>query len=123
VRPLIAGTRDSAEALVSRLASQGIEADASAPEDSGAQTEGVAALAASLLALESRMTAEPPTMVLLADRGDHALAAALVASKLLISVSRVADGGAGGEPGENDPLLAQLSEAVRIEALPTLLRS
>jgi hypothetical protein len=87
----------------------------------------IAALARELLRFESRLRQAPPSAVLLTDRGDTALAAALVATKLLIPVAAVGDEGGANQ---NSALLAQLvdrklsvdSGEIRawIEGLPTL---
>jgi hypothetical protein len=126
MKALIVGAREPTDALAARLAAQGIEADVDAPEGEGAAGEQIPVLAASLVALESRIVAERPGTVVLADRGDHALAAALVATKLLVPVLAVAGNDAGGGSdagtGENERLLALLAESAEIGSLPTLLR-
>jgi hypothetical protein len=123
MKTLIAGSAQAASALAERLADEGIDARTSTPEGGG---DAIQALAASLVELESRIEADRPEIVLLADRGDHALAAALVATKLLVPVTAVADAGNPGEDGpsggENARLLELLADEVEIGALPTLLR-
>jgi hypothetical protein len=123
MKTLIAGSAETATALAERLADDGIDARTSTPEG---EVDAIPALAASLVELERRIEEERPEMVLLADRGDHALAAALVATKLLVPVTAVGasddppDDGAAG--GENTRLLGLLADEVEIGALPTLLR-
>lgn len=106
--------------LADRLASKGLDPKTSVPES---ESHGpVSALAVSLLQLERLMAAERPSLVVLADGGDHALAAALVATKLLVPVVRLDEPGPGGAESGNDGLLDLLADTVPIEALPTLLR-
>jgi hypothetical protein len=116
---LIVGGRDAATGLAERLADAGVEARTSAPAAAG---ETIPELAAALVALEGEIAADRPRTVVLADRGDRALAAALVATKLLVPVLAVADPGGPGTAGENDRLLDVLAEPVKIDALPKLLR-
>ncbi|MGH2953592.1 MAG: hypothetical protein ACRDK9_06165 [Solirubrobacterales bacterium] len=122
---LIAGSLEPTRALAERLAAEGIGAQTSVP---GATREPIPALAASLVELERRISAQRPGMVVLADRSDHALAAALVATKLLVPAALVRDGGDSGSgedvpgAGENHRLLGLLAQPVEIDALPTLLR-
>jgi hypothetical protein len=78
-----------------------VKAGPHAPEPS------VARLASLLVELERSLSADPPDKVVLADASDDALAAALVATKLLIAVE--------AKPGAIDPrtsngrLIAQLA--------------
>jgi hypothetical protein len=91
------------------------------------ETGEIQALAQELLRLESVLCEHPPTAIVLLDAGDRALAAALVATKLLIPVAAVDQD--GGET-KNAALLAQLVDrklsadagGVRawVEALPRL---
>jgi UDP-N-acetylglucosamine 2-epimerase len=68
-----------------------------------------AALAARLVGFEAEMTGQEPELVLLADDSDAALAAALVATKLLIPVAAAA---AASRPSTaNGRLIAQLAAA------------
>ena len=68
-----------------------------------------AALARGLTAFEAEVTGREPDLVLLADDSDAALAATLVATKLLIPVAAVA---AASRPSTaNGRLIAQLAEA------------
>ena len=68
-----------------------------------------AALARGLADFEAEVTGQEPALVLLADDSDAALAAALVATKLLIPVAAVA---AASQPSTaNGRLIAQLAEA------------
>jgi hypothetical protein len=66
-----------------------------------------AGLAAALIELEQALEADPPGTVLLADASDVALAAALVATKLLVPVEAVPDATAGD--GTNARLIGQLA--------------
>jgi hypothetical protein len=122
---LVIGNRVQATELVGSLRTAGVEADLDAqPDDSGAAGE-TAALAAELVRLEALLAERPPPAVLLADAGDRSLAAALVATKLLIPVAAV-----DASDGQNAGLLAQLADrklsadaaeiAAWIGALPTL---
>ncbi|MFL5871429.1 MAG: hypothetical protein ACJ75R_10130 [Solirubrobacterales bacterium] len=65
---------------------------------------------ASLLrSFEHALSAEPPERVVLADESDEALAAALVASKLLIPLAARADATRAASP--NAAVIAQLASA------------
>jgi hypothetical protein len=122
---LLIGDPGSA-ALLEPLLAKGVDAavDERAPT---ADRGEIAALADELLRLESVLRERPPTAVLLLDAGDTALAAALVATKLLIPVAAV---GLDETEGENARLLAQLTDRklpadagetrAWIESLPTL---
>lgn len=80
--------------------------------DPGAPSDGpgsIGFLAAALTELEARFEAECPEGVVLADDSDAALAAVLVATKLLIPVRASAD--ATSAPSANARLLAQLADA------------
>jgi hypothetical protein len=115
-----------AAALLEPLRVAGVEASADERSDYGRRGE-IAALAEELLRFESNLGAARPSAILLTDTGDTALAAALVATKLLIPVAAV---GLEQAEGENALLLAQLADRklsaepgeIRawIEALPTL---
>jgi hypothetical protein len=123
---LLVGEADAAAGLLESLRAAGVEPSVDRPGDVDAADE-IAALAHELLRLESRLREAPPSAVLLVDGGDTALAAALVATKLLIPVAAVGD---EGEGDQNSALLAQLvdrklsadSGELRawIDALPTL---
>jgi hypothetical protein len=65
------------------------------------------ALAETLVALERELERDPPDAVLLADDSDAALAAALVATKLLVPVEAV-EGATAGD-GVNARLISQLA--------------
>ena len=65
----------------------------------------IAGLARLLVSFERSLSAEPPDRVLLADDSDAALAAALVATKLLIAVRSEAD----AATSTNGRLIAQLA--------------
>jgi hypothetical protein len=123
---LLVGEAAAAAGLLEALRATGVEATVDVPghpEDRGE----IAALADELLRFESRLREAPPSAVLLVDRGDSALAAALVATKLLIPVAVV---GAEGKENGNAALLAQVVDRklsadagqIRawIDALPTL---
>jgi hypothetical protein len=75
------------------------------PEPTGGAV--TALLAAALVALEAEFEAEPPDAVLVADDSEIALAAALVATKLLISLEATAEATAADSP--NGRVLAQLA--------------
>jgi hypothetical protein len=115
-----------AAALLEPLRVAGVEASADERSDYGRRDE-IAALAEELLRFESNLGEARPSAILLTDTGDTALAAALVATKLLIPVAAV---GLEQAEGENALLLAQLADRklsaepgeIRawIEALPTL---
>jgi hypothetical protein len=120
---LLVGEADAVPGLLEALRAADVEASVDEPGQPGDQGE-IVALAGELLRFESRLREAPPTAVLLIDGGDVALAAALAATKLLIPVAAVGDG------GENAGLLAQLvdrklsadSREIKawIDALPTL---
>jgi hypothetical protein len=76
---------------------------AAPPEDGSSR-----GLGAELVALERALADDPPERVLLADASDAALAAALVASKLLVPVEAVED--AAGAEDVNARLISQLAE-------------
>jgi hypothetical protein len=123
---LLVGETDAAAGLPEALRAAGVEASVDGPGDPEAEGE-IATLARELLRFESRLREAPPSAVLLTDRGDTALAAALVATKLLIPVAAVGD---EREGDQNSAVLAQLvdrklsadSGEIRtwIEGLPTL---
>jgi hypothetical protein len=123
---LLIGEPDAAAGLLESVRAAGVEASVDAPAAADDRTQ-ITALAGELLRLESRLRDAPPSAVLLVDARDTALAAALVATKLLIPVAAV---GPEAEEGENGPLLAQLvdrklsvdSREIKawIDALPTL---
>ncbi len=76
----------------------------------GADPEGSSApLARALVEFEAQVTAQRPDLVLLADDSDSALAAALVATKLLIPVAAAEPARDPSSP--NGRLIAQLAEA------------
>lgn len=66
-------------------------------------------LARALVELERELQADPPELVVLADDSDTALAAALVASKLLIPVEAAAEATSAGSV--NAALISQLTAA------------
>jgi hypothetical protein len=103
---LLVGEADAAAGLLEALRAAGVEA--SVDEPPGADERGeIAALADELLRFESRLREAPPSAVLLLDAGDAALAAALVATKLLIPTGAV---GVDGAEGENAALLSQIAD-------------
>lgn len=71
--------------------------------------ESIGPLAAAMTELETRLEAERPEAVVLADDSDRSLAAALVATKLLIPVRATAD--ASSAATANGRLIAQLADA------------
>ena len=82
-----------------------IRGDGAAPRDGAGS---VAALAGALTELEARFEAERPEAILLVDDSDTALAAALVAAKLLIPIK--ASGDATSPASDNARLIAQLAD-------------
>ena len=123
---LVTGAPGPAGELAAALRAAGVEASVDEPPDTPHPGE-IAALAAELLRLEASLSERQPAAVVLADAGDRALAAALVATKLLIPVAVV---GVDGAEGQNEDLLAQLGDrklsadpaeiAAWLEALPRL---
>jgi hypothetical protein len=103
---LLVGEADSAAGLLEALRAGGVEARVDEPPDADERGE-IAALADELLRFESRLSEAPPSAVLLLDAGDKALAAALVATKLLIPTGAV---GIDGREGENAALLRQIAD-------------
>jgi hypothetical protein len=76
----------------------------------GAPEPSVARLAGLLVEFERSLSPDPPERIVLADASDDALAAALVASKLLIAVEAAP---AAVDPrSSNGRLLAQLATRV-----------
>jgi hypothetical protein len=69
----------------------------------------IAGLARLLVEYERMLSADRPERILLADDSDDALAAALVATKLLIAVEATPQ--AGGAATTNGRLIAQLADA------------
>ena len=115
---LIVGDSGAAGELAAGLAAEGIETRISVP---GAPQDGVAGLGAAMIELERELVERRPAAVILADRGDRALAATLVATKLLVPALAVAtDRRAAG--GDNDRLVELLAEVVEAGRLPRLLR-
>jgi hypothetical protein len=107
-RTLIVGERLPGERAVQALAAgdrdpQAWTPAAPTPDASGATQ----ALAAALVELEGALEADRPDAVLLADDSDAALAAALVATKLLVPVEATAE--AVGTGTLNARLIAQLA--------------
>ena len=114
---LVIGTGVPPAELLESLHAAGVEAELDAHPGDAAAAGEIEALAAELVRLEA----------LLADAGDRSLAAALVATKLLIPVAAV---GIDASDGQNARLLAQLADrklsadaaeiAAWVEALPRL---
>ena len=77
------------------------------PAGNGRGPESIATLARALVELEARLEHERPESVVLEDDSDMALAAALVASKLLIPIEASATAISGGSA--NGRLIAQLA--------------
>ena len=101
---LLVGESGATAGLLGSLREAGV--DALGDTEPTASDKGeVAALAAELVRLETSLRKSPADAVVLADAGDAALAAALVATKLLIPVALLE--GAGGDNAE---LLAQLAD-------------
>jgi|Tabmets5t2r1_1033131.scaffolds.fasta_scaffold99731_2 hypothetical protein len=114
----LVGHRDAAAALLESLSDVGLEA--SVDEHPTAADKGeIAVLAEELLRLESALAERRPAAVLLADTSDRALAAALVATKLLIPVAAV---DLDGTDGANARLLAQLADR-KLSAEPGEIRA
>jgi hypothetical protein len=124
MKVLLVGESEAVGGLLESLRDDGVEARADAGPTGSGMGE-IAALADELVRLEAGLRESPADAVVLADAGDSALAATLVATKLLIPVVFVA-----GAQGGNAELLAQLADRklsadageIRawIEALPTL---
>jgi hypothetical protein len=102
----LVGDRDAAAALLESLSDVGTEASVAEHRLAAGKGE-IQALADELVRLESALEEQRPAAVLLADASDHALAAALVATKLLIPVATV---GVDGAEDANARLLAQLAD-------------
>jgi hypothetical protein len=124
---LVIGAPGPAGELAAALRAAGVDASVDEDRPDEPQSGEIAALAAELLRLEASLSERQPAAVVLVDAGDRALAAALVATKLLIPVAVV---GVDGAEGQNEDLLAQLGDrklsadpaeiAAWIEALPRL---
>ena len=126
MKALVTGAPEPAAHLAESLRAAAVEAVADeVPEDA---SEGeIAALAQELVRLEDALLELQPAAVLLVDADDRSLAAALVATKLLIPVAAI---GLDGAAGENALLLTQLvdrklsadSEEIAgwMEALPNI---
>jgi hypothetical protein len=122
---LLVGEAGAAASLREWLRAAGVEASVDEPPDADDRGE-IAAFANELLRFESSLGETLPSAVLLVDAGDTALAAALVATKLLIPTAAAVD----AAEGANAALLAQLVDrklsadsreiAAWIEGLPRL---
>src|SRR5919106_3407415 len=95
---LVIGAPGPAGELAAALRAAGVEASADEDRPDEPQSGEIAALAAELLRLETSLSERRPAAVVLADAGDRALAAALVATKLLVPVAGV---GLDGSEGPN----------------------
>jgi hypothetical protein len=125
---LIVGDPDRAHELAAALGDAGVKGEVRAFEPAGDDAHEIGALAHELVEIERALTGNPPVAVVLADAGDGALAATLVATKLLIPVAAA---GLDSAPGTNAGVLAQLADgnlsadateiAAWLEGLPTLL--
>jgi hypothetical protein len=103
---LLVGDSEATGRLLEPLSGAAIEA--TLDEHPPAVEKGeIARLADEMLRLEGALEAHRPAAVLLADASDRALAAALVATKLLIPVATV---GLDRTDGANERLLAQLAD-------------
>jgi hypothetical protein len=78
-------------------------------ESEGAAPLSIAELAGLLRSFEDELTRDQPERVVLADDSDRALAAALVAAKLLIPIE--AKAGASGAASANARVISQLASA------------
>jgi hypothetical protein len=127
---LIVGDPDRAHELAAALGDAGLQEEVRAFDHAGEGAGEIGALARELVEIERALTEDPPTAVVLADAGDGALAATLVATKLLIPVAAA---GLDSSPGANARVLAQLADgnlsadaseiAAWIEARPKLPRN
>ena len=109
-RALVVGHASRARQAAEALAAGGREALAwdGAPEEAW-EPGSSAMLARCLVALEEALERDPPAVVVVADDSDAALAATLVASKLLIPVEIADESGAG--ESVNARLISQLAGA------------
>ena len=91
-----------------------IDSTSAADQARDRETGSPGALARALLSFEAEFAAERPEAIVLSDASDTALAAALVAAKLLIPVRATED---AIEPaGLNADLIAQLADAYTASA-------
>jgi hypothetical protein len=104
---LVVGDRIPADQVVEALTGYDRPARAWSPPGEASRDGSSQALAEALLALERELERDPPGAVLLADDSDAALAAALVATKLLVPVQAVEGAAAGA--GVNARLISQLA--------------
>jgi hypothetical protein len=112
MRALLIGSGPGAEALLAQLGREGVAVER--PSDDlfpAANGDEVAEIAASLVALEELMTGDRPDAVLVADAGNRALAATLVATKLLVPTLRLEDDSTGAGPEMNRRLIERLADA------------
>jgi hypothetical protein len=126
---LVVGDATPAGQLVESLRATGVDAQLDGASRDETPAGEIPALAAELVRLEGLLSDGPPSAVVLADASDRSLAAALVATKLLIPVGAA---GIAASDGQNAGVLAQLADrklsadpaeiAAWIAALPTLSR-
>jgi hypothetical protein len=124
---LIVGDPKRAHELAQALAEAGVDTKVRAHDQASDGSDEIGGLARELIEVERALAGDPPTAVVLADAGDGALAAALVATKFLIPVAAA---GLDSGSGSNADVLAQVADgklsadaaeiAAWIEALPTL---
>ncbi len=104
---LVVGERLPTQRLAQALSQRGRTARTWNQGGDPTPDHSVQPLAAALVAFEQALQADRPELVLLADDSDAALAAALVATKLLIPVEAI-EGAAAGS-GVNARLISQLA--------------
>jgi len=104
---LVVGARQAAERVAQALDAGGGDARIWAPAGEDAEDGSSQPLADALVGVEGAVEADRPAELVLADDSDAALAAALVAAKLLIPVGAVAEATRGGSV--NARLIAQLA--------------
>lgn len=107
---VIAGEREAAQGLAADLPeSENPRIWAPEAGPAGEPTDSSGPLARALVAFEADAIGQQPDRVLLADDSDAALAALLVATKLLIDVAATTD--ARARSTANGRVIAQLAEA------------
>jgi len=114
MKALLVGEGTRAEALATALRRAGVRVDLRSEEASGPQAGrgDVGMLPREILDLERLLTGEPPDAVLVASDGDAALAAAIVATKLVVPLATLGEPGSAGREAEvNRTLLTSLADA------------